>query len=289
MSPSARATAGPTGRLVYGLRITGLDDVDELAVAAPAGGDLIEVHVRQRDLPPPPVTALGAEDGVQLLADGRHLEVRRTPGTGTFYGPPLARDLLAHPYLGPVATTFNRWAGREAFHAGAFVVGGRAWVVVGERTAGKSSLLAALATRGTSVLSDDIVITDGESVYAGPRCIDLREPVPDSPLVAVSARLGTRLRIPLPAVASRTPLGGWVFLGWGEPSLTPVGADELLCRLARRRSWPSLASDPLTLLRIATLAAWDLTRPRDWSAVPATLEHLLATVEGSAPTLGQAA
>ena len=270
----------PTGRYAYGLQVHGLDHVVELSPVAAPGA--LRVEVSQSDGVRPVVRPLDADRGVLLLADGRHLAVDRQAGTARFAGPRLAPDQLAHPHLGPVATVVNRWAGREAFHAGAFVAGGCAWAVLGPRTAGKSSLLAGLAERGVPVLSDDIVVTDGSLAYAGPRCVDLRQPLPGSALTTTPARAGTRLRVALPALPGAVPLGGWVFLGWGGTALVPVGPDALLARLAAWRAWGSLASDPVTLLRLATLPAWDLTRPRDWAAVPVTLTGLLATVSAAA-------
>ncbi|WP_320064771.1 hypothetical protein [Micromonospora sp. RTGN7] len=258
-------------RFAYGLHLRGLDGVAELpATTAPTAGSQL-VTVRQRHTPPPDPVPLGANRVVRLLTDGRTLDLDRRRGTATFYGPPLAPDVLAHPYLAPVAVTLNRWAGRETFHAGAFVHHGQAWVVHGGRTAGKSTLLAALATRDVSVLADDIVVLDGTDVLAGPRCVDLREPLPGGRLPTRPVRDATRLRIALPAVAPRLPLGGWLFLRWGDgPALAPVGPTELLARLAARRSLPELPSAPTGLLELAGLPGYDLTRPRDWAALDAT-------------------
>jgi hypothetical protein len=68
-----------------------------------------------------------------------------------------------------------------------------------------------------------------------------------------------------------------------------VGPEEVLARLACRRSWPSLPSDPLTLLRIATRTAWDLTRPRDWGPLPDTVERLMATLAAAGASVRDAA
>ncbi|WP_176730719.1 hypothetical protein [Micromonospora mirobrigensis] len=261
-----------SGRFAYGLRVRGLDDVEELMPADPDGTEP-ELEIRQAgDGPPPTTVPLNQRYGARLLADGRrHLAMDRDRGTATFHGPPLSRDLLAHPYLAPAAVAFNRWAGRETFHAGAFVRDGRAWAVLGPRTAGKSSLLAALAARGVPVVADDVVVVDGADVFAGPRCIDLREPVPGVGLDTRPARERTRTRVPLPPIADRTPLGGWYFLRWGdELSVPAVTAAELLGRLAAWRSCPELPSAPATLLALAALPAWDLTRPRDWAALDRT-------------------
>ncbi|NBE85359.1 hypothetical protein [Micromonospora rubida] len=273
----------PSARFAYGLRVHGLAGVTELM---PAGTDpLPEVEVHQdTDSPRPVPHPLDHRHGVRLLADGRHLAVDRERRTAVFHGPPLTPDLLAHPYLAPVATTFNRWAGRETFHAGGFVRDGRAWAVTGPRTAGKSSLLAALAARGVPVVADDVLVLDGTDVFAGPRCIDLREPVPGVLLPSGPARARTRTRVHLPPIGHRTPLGGWFFLHWGDAvEATPVPATALLARLAARRSWHQLPTDPAVLLALAALPAWDLTRPRDWGS----LDQVCALVEATPASAGE--
>ncbi|AVT39503.1 nucleotidyltransferase family protein [Plantactinospora sp. BB1] len=292
--PTGAASAGPAcgtttpGRSAYGLRVHGLDEVAELGPARECRPDAPAVRVGQAAGPPPGPLPLDGRRGVRVLADGRHLALDRDRGRATFYGPPLAADLLAHPYLGAVATVFNRWAGREAFHAGAFVLGGRAWALLGPRTAGKSSLLAALAAARVPVLTDDILVVDGTTGYAGPRCLDLRRPVPGLRLDCRPARRDSRSRVLLPPVPARVPLGGWLFLSWGEAlGMTPLGAPELLARLACRRSWRNLPSDPATMLALATLPAWDLVRPPDWRLLDATCRLLTLTLTGSpapAPT-----
>ncbi|MFF5171784.1 hypothetical protein ACFY3U_04010 [Micromonospora sp. NPDC000089] len=273
-----------TGRFAYGLRVHGLDDVTELLPVRP-GDELPEIRVAQVATGPvPEPVPVDERGGVHLLPDGRHLAMDRSRGTAVFHGPPLSTDLLAHPYLAPVATTFNRWAGRETFHAGGFVRDGRAYAVSGPRTAGKSSLLAALAARAVPVVADDVLAVDGPDVFAGPRCIDLREPVPGAPMSTRPARQHTRARMPLPPLAHRIPLGGWFFLHWGDAlGLTRVPVVDLLARLAAARSWRQLPSDPAVLLTLAALPAWDLTRPRDWAALDETcrlLEDVTAGVRG---------
>ncbi|WP_229401324.1 hypothetical protein [Micromonospora okii] len=278
----------PSGRFAYGLRVHGLDGVTELAPARPGDG-LPEVTVRQvADGPPPTPAPLDHRYGARPLADGRrHLAVDRARRTATFHGPPLAADLLAHPYLAPVATAFNRWAGRETFHAGGFLGGGRAWALAGPRTAGKSSLLAALAARAVPVLADDVLAVDGADAFAGPRCVDLREPVPGAALALRPARDGTRTRVPLPPVPDRVPLGGWFFLRWGDAlRLDPVPAADLLARLAAGRSWRELPTDPAALLTLAALPAWDLTRPRDWAGLDEVCRLLDGIATGTRAVVG---
>ncbi len=286
LSVPLTATAQLAGRSVYGLIVHGLDDVGELLPreAQRSAARATEVRVDQLDAPPPPPHELDSERVVRQLADGRHLEMHRSPGRATFYGARLEPDVLAHPYLAPVGVTFGRWAGREAFHAGAFVAGDRAWIVVGGRTAGKSTLMAAMAAAHVPVLADDMVITDGSVVFAGPRSIDLREPVQGLQMTLNGSRNGTRLRFPLPVVPNRVALGGWIFLHWATATnLRPVAPLDVLSRVARRRVLPGLPSDPAVVLDLAAAPAFDYGRPRDWAALPDSID-LLLNAAGNART-----
>jgi hypothetical protein len=270
----------------YGLRFRGLPDVPELAFAERRDNlqPAVTVLLSKADESSPALHTLDDRHSVRRLADGRVLALSRGDSTATFYGPPLDPGVLAHPYLGPVATTFNRWLGRESFHAGAFVVNDRAYVVLGPRTAGKSSLLAALAARQLPIISDDIVVTDGRDAFAGPRCIDLRERLPGAGAAVVRARDDSRWRMLLPAISRRVTLGGWIYLRWGSRmSMQRVPPRELLRRLAAGRAGPGLASDPSVLLSLAALGSWDLERRQDWSQLDAVLDQLVATVSQEDP------
>lgn len=284
LSGPQTASTQLAGRSVYGLTVHGLDDVDELQPreAHRSVGCATEVRVDQLDAPPPPAHELDGQWVVRQLADGRHLEMHRSPGRARFYGPRLESDVLAHPYLAPVGVTFGRWAGREAFHAGAFVAGGRAWIVVGGRTAGKSTLMAAMAAAHVPVLADDMVITDGSVVFAGPRSIDLRESVPGLPIAVSTSRNGSRLRVSLPAVPDRVALGGWIFLRWAPvTSLRPIAPRDLLSRVAARRVLPAMPSDPGVVLDLAAAPAFDYGRPRDWAALPDSIDLLLNATDNA--------
>jgi len=281
--------AGVRGRSVYGLDVRGLDHVAELAGPSDGdGGELIPVRVTRSTGVPPDAYEIDGERSVRSLPEGRCLRLERAAGRATFFGPPLSPDLLAHPYLGPVAVAFNRWAGRDVFHAAAFVAAGRAWILAGPRTAGKSTLTAALAAAGVPILADDLVVTDGTRVYAGPRSVDLRRPWPAGavtgsvPAVRPS-RLGTRWRMALPATSPWWPLGGWFFLHWADrPALEAVGLSQLLGLLAARRNLRQLPSDPTRILSLASRPAWDLRRRRDWAALPDTVDGLLQAAHRAA-------
>jgi hypothetical protein len=268
---------------IYGLRFTGLDGGEPPSGARPvpaaeSGGDVVAIRHRTRDPEPPGMHAAGA---VLDLPEGRQVSLSRQDRTATFSGPPITPDELMHPYLGAVASVFNRWAGREVYHAGAFEWAGRAWAVVGNREAGKSSLLAALAARGIPVVADDLVVTDGRQVFCGPRSVDLRSPLPDMVAPLVPARGDSRWRLSLPAIAPRIELGGFIYLHWApDVAFHAVSASSSLARVAARRSWPDLPSDLEALLRLATQPGWDLHRPLDWARMDDTVDLML----GSLPT-----
>jgi hypothetical protein len=265
---------------VYGLHVSGIGPAG-LGPAPDVGEPCIRIRVQPAPLVPRPVCVLDHE-AVLDLPGGRQLWLRRSAGTAIFAGPALSGDELIHPYLGAAASVFSRWAGREVYHAGAFVFGDLAWAVVGDREAGKSSLLAALAARRVPVLADDLVITDGHQAFRGPRTIDLRQPLPGSTAPMTAARGASRWRLSLPPLPEAVPLGGWVYLSWhSELSMLPVPASALLARLAARRTWPGLHSHPETLLALAARPGWNLGRPADWTRMDEVVDLLLATLAAS--------
>jgi hypothetical protein len=268
---------------LYGLHLTGITS----AGLPPAPG-ASEPPIRIRHAPQQPQPAgLDARTGVLDLPCGRQLRLHRGQRTATFTGPPLSQDELVHPYLGAVASVFSRWAGREVYHAGAFISGGVAWAILGGREAGKSSLLAGLAARCLPVLADDLVVTDGHQAFCGPRTIDLRRPPPAGGGPVTRARGGSRWRLSLPPLPGAAPLGGWIYLHWrSEVSMSPVPASVLLTRLAARRTWPGLASDPETLLALAGRPGWDLGRPADWARMDEVIDLMLQTLPAGRPGSG---
>jgi hypothetical protein len=282
---SARETR--SGRFAYGVLVHGLDTVPELSLRDEEDDDSVRVRVEHRAGDLVPAQPVNRDRAVEPMGPSHQWVLDRAAGTACLVGPPLDPGLLAHPALGPVAITVNRWAGRETFHAASFAIDGLVYGVVGPRTAGKSTLVAGLSALGMTVLGDDLLVTDGHDVFSGPRCVDLRTPIPGLRLATVSARLGTRWRLALPPSPHRLPLGGWIFLRWGEEvSMRPCPTAQTLSRLAQWRGRRVLESDPATLLDIATRPAWELTRPRSWSDFESVLRLVTSTV--AATTLASA-
>ena len=212
------------------------------------------------------------------LGDGMSALMDRERESATLVAPsPVPDDVLIHPFLAVAATAFACWTGAEAFHGGAFSFEGNALALVGERGAGKSSTLAALALDGREVLTDDLLIVRDGRVMAGPRCVDLRHGAA-GPLglksPGVTVRAGSRRRLPLAPAAPEVPLRGWVFLTWDErPSVREVPPGERFRRLMALRSvFPPESQRVLELVR---LPAWELRRPADWSALDGVVGRLL--------------
>jgi hypothetical protein len=132
------------------------------------------------------------------------------------------------------------------------------------------------------VMSDDVLIIDGDDVLAGPRSVDLRADAAHrlaagEPLGHVGAR--ERWRLALPPVAPRLPLRGWITLRWGpEVAVEPVRGHARLAGLLPHQGVRVGASDPAGFLRLSELPQWRLTRPRDWDALDRVREELLAAL-----------
>ncbi len=191
-------------------------------------------------------------------------------------------EAWAHPHLSSTAVIAGWWLGRRSFHAGGFIVEGKAWGVLGERGDGKSSIIGWLSARGYQVVCDDILVVDGDDALAGPRCIDLRAGAAGHfNLGTYIGHVGTRerWRAALPPIAARTPLRGWVVPAWGDAvSVEPVKPAERLPLLlshrglripedggAMDRNWLALMGRPMVRFQ----------RPQDWSAVDDAMAQLL--------------
>lgn len=262
------------GRGAYGLRLNGLDS-DALG-EAPASWPPATV-TRAVDEGPKPAPVVAEARAVMDLGGG-WLELDRPSRSIAFRARrALTDDEIVHPFLTPAAAVFAHWDGRIAFHAGAFLHGGGAWLVFGGNEAGKSSLLAALALRGLPVVADDLsVVSPGRVLFAGPRSVDLRDPGPLGASDQVTlVRTATRHRLALEPVAPEHEVRGFFALAWGDgPLVEPLPTQARLARLARRPPWPA---DPRRILDLTGLPGWRLTRPRAWPALEASIDALLAT------------
>jgi len=268
---------------LYGLRFTDIKSDPELFVAPPAQWQ--PWTIVRREGPGEPVDGLVGSDSARLrLAPHGSLVIDRTNRTSVFtMRTPPSDAQLAHPYLAATAAIAARWDGRESFHAGAFVIGGRVWGVLGEREMGKSSLLAVLARLELPVLTDDVLVLRDGLALAGPRCIDLREEA------ARRLRMGRtigpvgtreRWRIMLPAVAPELPLAGWISLEWADRTgIESVPPGERFPRLLDNLTVVLDPLDPPIVLTLAALPMVTLRRPRSFDALTASAQLLVAELE----------
>jgi hypothetical protein len=217
------------------------------------------------------------------LQNGGEIAIDRDRGEATFVLPHrVGTAEIVHPLLAPVAAVMAYWLGRQSFHAGAFVAGGRAWALLGERGSGKSTTVARLALDGVPIVCDDMLILDGLQALAGPRSVDLRREA--AARLGVGEELGVvgareRWRLPVAQLAGEPAVAGWIFLTWGDRLETlPVRGSERLLRLAASGGTRLPPRDGDALLELAALPAWELRRPRRWSSLGEGVARLLETV-----------
>jgi hypothetical protein len=215
------------------------------------------------------------------LPDGGRIDIVRDPPAVHFqFVRPFTAQELVHPLLGPAAGVLGRWLGREALHAGAFIANGHAWVVLGGNLGGKSTLLAGLALAGHDILADDVMVIEGGRAFAGPRCIDLRLPVPaelelDRDLVPV--RGGVRGRLIVDDCVPEAPVAGFIHLSWtpdGATSLRSLPARERIARLAAHRRWIWGPDEPSDFLQLAALPAFELSRAKTSGGLTSAVAQL---------------
>lgn len=259
-------------RAAYGLQIAGLNGVKGLALLGAETWPTVRVTQR-RDHSFSRPNWIG-RDAAWLRFDCGQLSIDRLRRTAVFAtAKALDPDELVHPYLAGIGAVFARWAGWDALHGGAVMVGDGAWGVLGDRHAGKSSMLAHLALNGHAVLADDLLVIARRVVLSGPRALDLR--VDTAARLRAHglspARTSTRWRLLLPPVAAQSKLRGFVALRWAEEvqatAVPPAG------RLRRLTPW--LDADPEGLLELARLPMIELRRPREWDALEVAGARLL--------------
>jgi hypothetical protein len=216
------------------------------------------------------------------IVHGDLLEIDREPLTVTMHvAERLSGEALIHPYLALPAAIGSRWMGRQVIHAGAFLRDGRAWALTAGRGGGKSSTLGELLARGTPILTDDLAMIDGGTMFSGPRSIDLRKEAANllggDPLGFLGSRERWRLRPPPTPMSA--PLAGFVTLEWGEAlRMEPLDARERLEHIAEHSFMGPARADQLATLTLAALPAWRLIRPRLLDSLPAAVDELLGSL-----------
>ncbi len=266
----------------YGFRLSGVSG-ETLAVYDAERWPILSVLQRLVSDPGLPETHVDG-DRASIQTPAAYLTLTRESWSVEICSPePLPAADIVHPALWPAAAVFARWHGRETLHAGAFSLDGKgAWAVLGERGAGKSSLLSALVMRGVEVLADDLLVVDGLHCFAGPRCIDLRQAAATA--LGVSGQTSVvrsteRRRLKLAPCRGSYQLRGFVYLAWGSETqvdrLTPAESFGLL---VNHRRVAALGADFEHLLDLAALPAMRLTRPVDWTGLDGVLTALTQSV-----------
>jgi hypothetical protein len=204
-------------------------------------------------------------ESAHLEFETLRVDVRRSDRTiDVTAGWTLSHEELLHPYLAFPAAVFNHWDGHSTLHAGGIIGERGAVLLLGQKGAGKSSLLGAAASADHAVLCDDLAVLRDGQVLAGPRCIDLRPDVAASlggrPLGVIGAR--ERHRIDLPPVPSATPVVALVRLLVG-PEVRVDATRHRDAAAALFESFalgfgPGRAEHVFDLLEIPM---WDLQRP----------------------------
>lgn len=268
----------------YGLTISGLQHPERhLGPADPSWPVLRVEHAPPGDgAPLPPGTVTLDDSSAEIwIGAGERIALTREPLLMRLHTREAPSDeLVLHPYMGLPAAFAGYWAGRHALHGGAFGAHGRGWALLGDRAAGKSSTLAALLARSCPILSDDILVIEGTTLFSGPRAIDLRAG-------EAADRLGGRLvgdvggrprwRLRPDPVPATTQLGGLIHLEWGEElAIEPLEAGERLQCVIRNSVVRPGDSARLGLLELASLPAWRLVRPHSLAELDPAATQLLA-------------
>jgi hypothetical protein len=229
----------------YGFRLDGPLPPDSFRVQGVSHWPCLRVEVEPDPIARPDEYVTKRFEGQVCLS--HDLQVVRLPGA--------PQSTLVHPVLATAAVMAAQARGEMVVHAGGFVGPKGAWIVLGDRGRGKSTLLAEQHRRGVPIVADDICVIRHDRVCAGPRSLDLR---PDAAIrlgmgLEQPVRGGQRYRVALPAIEGEVPLAGFIELEWSAAAaLELVRPAERLTRLAAA-SGSNPSRPPLTILELAVL------------------------------------
>lgn len=233
-----------------------------------------------------PLERITDAEALLPLGDGGTAHVDRTTSTTTLRTPASLTDReVVHPYLSSTAVVTALWRGFPALHAGAVLIDGGVFAVLGERGAGKSTAVWSLLQAGALHVSDDIVVVRDAGVLPGPRCVDLRRPAAHR--LGVGEDLGVvgrreRWRVAVAGdLPADLPLRGFVHLAWspdGRTSVEPVALAERLPAVAAAFAARVPRHPPRSIMQLAAVPAVRWSRPQDLDHVHDAAAALVSAV-----------
>jgi hypothetical protein len=275
----------------YGLRLIGLHGAQAFLCDVAADAPVLRI---ERGTADPSLAGAPAQDDsvfspsqAKYVLSDRISRVDQQRSTGTAHvrlGRSYEDEELLHPLLSGCFAVANWWAGRDGFHGGSFVMDGRAWVVLGAKSMGKSSTLGYLATQGVQILADDLAVVVDKHVVAGPAFVDLRPDAAEQ--LGIGRDMGMlgareRFRLNVAAPPSKVPLGGWLVLDWSaESTLEPVPVNERLKLLFASRAVMLQPAAPAAFVDYAALPMMKLHRPRSWDSLQGVYQLLSSGLAG---------
>ena len=272
-------TAPDGGVGAWGIRLGPVPESPQLLSAAPPEWPWLDVCAEVHDHPSR-VSEWGPDRAQYSLLGGHHIRVQRDPLRAELQlSRPTPAEGIVVPHLSSAASTVALWNGAQPFHAGGFVHQGGAWGVLGDKGAGKTSMLAVLNELGMPIVTDDLLIYDRGDVLAGPRCLDLRRGAArrlrrGRDIGVVGTR--RRWRVYLPPCPSRVPLHGWIVPKWGDPARVElIEPGQRIALLPAFRALRVPWQDPVALLDLASQPIYRWTRPRSLADMPGDVRRLL--------------
>ena len=162
---------------IYGLNVRS----DVPLAGAPSPGRDVDVRVTVERRPVETLTCRPLNDpsDIELAWEGAgRMRVTRGEDVRFEVGPAAEEPLIRHLVTGVGLGLALHQRGVFTLHASAVAIEGRAWVLMGPKGIGKSTLAATLIARGHDPVTDDVAAIDllpetGPSVRRGPRSLNL--------------------------------------------------------------------------------------------------------------------
>jgi hypothetical protein len=263
----------------YGLAIVPPHDVGRALVDAPASWQRWRFEYTVGGFATVKQSWSSTSAAIKLAPDGLAVIDRAASLTRLVVPRTASADAFVHPHISSTAVVVGQWLGRATFHASSFVRGGGVWAVLGDKLDGKSSTVAWALSRRMPVMADDLLVTANGLVFAGPRCLDLREGAAQH--FGLGRNIGEvgdrcRWRVDLEPIDPELALQGWISLAWAaDIGVRQIGARERFTTLVRHRAFRLTESDPSTWTRLLGLPMYEFRRPRSWDQLDVAMETLL--------------